>query len=101
MNYIATASSETSPLSGQDHRSGYNFQLLPNSANGKSISVTTMPTGMSFDIKEDKSGTDPTPVSGAASGTEIASGKLVVGKNYYIANPKNANGNFVVIFSQT
>ena len=91
----ASTVSENAPLEGQDNRSGNNFQLLSNYGGG-SLTVSC-PTGLSFNIMQDKSAAkDPTPVQGAANGTVISGNTLVAGNNYYIANPANSSANFVV-----
>jgi hypothetical protein len=97
MGAIAASASATSPLQGQSHRSGFNFQLLSN--NGSTITLSG-PQGVVFDIKQDVSGTDPTPVSKATNGTTVDGSKLEVGKNYYIANPSNAHASFAVVLNQ-
>jgi hypothetical protein len=97
MGVIAAAASETKPLQGQSHRSGFNFQLLTN--DGNSITLSS-PPGVVFDIKQDVSGTDPTPVSAATNGSVIPGGTLSTGKNYYIANPQHASSSFAVVLSQ-
>jgi hypothetical protein len=99
MTAIASAISADKPLSGQDHRSGPNFNLLAN--NGGNITIVA-PQGIVFDIKEDISmHTDPTPVSSATNGTSVSGKTLAMGKNYYIANPKNASGNFTIQLTQS
>lgn len=95
---VGAASSETSPLAGQNNRSGYNFQLLP-TANGSSITLQA-PIGYVFDIKQDVTGSDPTPVRTASNGTVITGGTLTTGKNYYIANPQHATASFAVTLTQ-
>jgi hypothetical protein len=97
MAAIAASASETGPLPGQNNRSGFNFALLTDS-NG-SI-VLSAPTGYVFDIKQDVTGSDPTPVSNATNGTVIPGGKLQTNKNDYIANPKHATQAFAVVLSQ-
>ncbi len=97
MDVIAAAASETKPQNGQSHRSGFNFQLLHN--NGNSI-ILGAPAGVVFDIKQDVTGTDPTPVPSATNGTVISGGTLSAGKNYYIANPQHAGVSFAVTLSQ-
>lgn len=95
---IATASSKTRPLPGQDHRSGPNFCVMENCA---TIRLSCSASGAVFDIKEDiPVAIDPTPISGATNNSVISGSKLSTGKNYYIANPKNATDDFfVVIYS--
>lgn len=97
MGAIAASASETKPLSGQSHRSGFNFQLLQN--NGGSITISS-PPGVVFDIKQDVTGTDPTPVQAATNGTVITGGTLSTGKDYYIANPQHASDSFAVVLNQ-
>lgn len=99
MTDFASVASESAPLQGQEHRSSYNFQLLPNNnpQNGFTINCTQ---GVVFDIKQDVTGTDPTPVKSVTNGSTIQAGVLVNGNNYYIANPLHANGNFIVTLSQ-
>ncbi len=97
MGAIAASASATTPLSGQKARSGFNFQLLSN--NGSTITLVA-PQGVVFDIKEDVSGSDPTPVSKATNGSTIDGGALKTGKNYYIANPSNAHASFAVELTQ-
>lgn len=97
MTVIAAGVSATGPLPGQSHRSGPNFQLLSN--NGQTVSIQA-PTGVVFDIKQDVTGTDPTPVSDASNGTQVGGGVLETGKNYYIANPRHATTSFAVILTQ-
>ena len=98
MGAIAASASETKPQSGQSHRSGFNFQLLSN--NGNTISISS-PAGVVFDIKQDVSGTDPTPVQSATNGSTISGGTLKTGANYYIANPQHASDSFAVTLSQS
>ncbi|MBC3873469.1 hypothetical protein [Undibacterium flavidum] len=91
---IAAVASSAGPLTGQKARASNNFTLL----NGGQL-VVSAPVGVVFSISQDKSGSDPTPVSDATNGTVIESGKLSTNTNYYIASPKNAAGNFVVTLS--
>jgi hypothetical protein len=97
MQVVAAAASETGPLPGQNARSGFNFALLTN--NNASITLSA-PTGYVFDIKQDVSGTDPTPVKSATNGTVIPGGTLQTNKNYYIANPQHATAAFAVVLNQ-
>lgn len=97
MGAIAASASATTPLSGQKARSGFNFQLLSN--NGGPITLAA-PQGVVFDIKEDVSGSDPTPISKATNGSTFDGSTLKVGKNYYIANPSNAHASFAVEINQ-
>jgi len=97
MGVIAASASATKPLQGQSHRSGFNFQLLSNDGNSITLSC---PPGVVFDIKQDVTGTDPTPVSSATNGSVIPGGALAMGKNYYIANPQHASASFAVVLSQ-
>lgn len=91
---IASATSSTRPLPGQDHRSGPNFSVMSNSA---TIRLSCTNPGAVFDIKEDiPMAVDPTPISGASNQSVITGNKLSTGKNYYIANPKNATEDFCV-----
>jgi len=99
MNVIAAATSASAPLPGQSHRSGPNFQLIANDGGSITLTVTGNP-GIVFDVKQDVFGTDPTPIESATSGRTVPGNTLEVGKNYYIANPKGASGNFSVTFSQ-
>ena len=95
---VSSIASEPQPLEGQKHRSSYNFQLLSN--DGQTLVVQSAP-GVTFDIKQDVKGHDPTPVSNASNGTELAGNTLEIGKNYYIANPEHAQSNFVVTLVQS
>ncbi len=97
MGVIAAAASESAPLEGQSARSGYNFQLLGN--DGNSITLSS-PAGVVFDIQQDVSGHDPTPVQAATNGSVIPGGTLSAGKNYYIANPQHASTGFSVVLAQ-
>lgn len=97
MTIIAAVASHIDPLKGESHRSSRNFQLLSN--NGNTIVVSCTP-GISFDIQQDKSGSDPTIKSGACNGTEIDASKMNTSDYYYIADPKGATVNFVVTLSQ-
>jgi hypothetical protein len=97
MQVVAAAASETGPLPGQSHRFGYNFSLLTNNNNSITLSA---PGGFVFDIKQDVTGTDPTPVSNATNGTVVPGGSLVAGRNYYIANPQHATASFAVVLNQ-
>lgn len=97
MGVIAASASETKPLQGQSHRSGFNFQLLEN--DGNSIMLAA-PPGVVFDIKQDVTGSDPTPVKSATNGSIIPGGTLIPGKNYYVANPQHADASFAVTLSQ-
>ena len=91
---IASATSSTRPLPGQDYRSGPNFSVMSNCA---TIRLSCTNPGAVFDIKEDISrAIDPTPISGASDKSVISGSKLSTGKRYYIANPKNATEDFCV-----
>jgi len=94
---IGAVASHIDPLKSESHRSSPNFQLLSN--NGNTIVVSCAP-GISFDIQQDKSGTDPTIKSGACNGTEIDANKMYASDYYYIADPKGATVNFLVTLSQ-
>ncbi|MFI8617095.1 hypothetical protein [Acidovorax sp. Leaf78] len=98
MTVIAAGTSLPKPESGQSHRSGPNFTLI--SDDGGPITLS-LPSGIVFDIKQDISlKEDPTPVKDATNGTVVPGGKLTTGKNYYIANPRNATSNFSVTLNQ-
>jgi hypothetical protein len=97
MGVIAAGVSAPTVLAGQKDRSGPDFSLLGN--NNDQITITC-PSGISFDIKQDKGGSDPTPVAGANNGKIISGNTLPAGNNYYIANPKSATESFAVILSQ-
>jgi hypothetical protein len=96
MGIIAAGVSAPTTLSGQKDRSGPDFSLLGN--NNDQITITST-TGGNFDIKQDKGGSDPTPVPNA-NGKIISGNTLPAGNNYYIANPKNATESFSVTLSQ-
>ena len=97
---IASAVSAAQPLSGQENRSSNNIQLL--SSNGSSITISGPAGEIKFDIAEDvgHGGNDPTLATQVNAGDVIPGGVLKVGVDYYIANPKNANENFVIILNQ-
>jgi hypothetical protein len=98
---VGTASSEAQPQSGQDHRSGYNFQLHPNFEDSKEITLVVDTPGVIFDIKEDIAVlTDPTPATTATNGTKLPAGTLKKGSKYYIANPQHATKDFAVTLTQ-
>ncbi|WP_396956746.1 hypothetical protein [Nitrosomonas sp.] len=99
MTNFASVASESNSLPGQDHRSSYNFQLLPNNDPQSGFTINSA-EGVVFDIKEDVRGTDPTPVKSVTNGSVIQAGVLKNGNNYYIANPLHAKGNFVVSLNQ-
>ncbi|SDH25657.1 MULTISPECIES: hypothetical protein [unclassified Nitrosomonas] len=99
MTNFASVASESAPLQGQDHRSSYNFQLLPNNDPQSGFTISSA-QGVVFDIKQDVTGSDPTPVKSVTNGSTIQAGVLKNGNNYYIANPQHANGNFVVTLNQ-
>jgi hypothetical protein len=94
---IASGTSAAAPLAGQSNRSGPNFSLLGN--NDGTITINA-PAGYIFDIKEDKSGNDPTPVPNAMNGKTISGTVLSTGKSYYIANPRNSTAPFTVTLTQ-
>jgi hypothetical protein len=98
MTTIATAQSETGPLSGQKQRSGGNFTL--HSDAGTDITLTTV-AGVIFDILVDKPhAPDPSVVRNAGNGFVVRGGTLSTGTNYYIANPKGATAPFTVTLNQ-
>jgi hypothetical protein len=97
----AAGVSQSTPLSGQKHRSGNNFDI--DRAPSGTKTVTMQITGnvnvntIIFDVMEDKSmASDPTIVKGAKNGTSFPY------KGYtdlYLANPLNSGGlPFVVEF---
>ena len=98
MGVIAIAISANAPLPGQEHRSGPDFEFFTD--DGTTITISC-PQGIVFDIKQDlRWAIDPTPVSEATNGTQIAGSVLATEKKYYIANPQHATGNFTVTLSQ-
>lgn len=101
MGIIAAGYSAPSPLSGQKNRSGPNFQLSANNKSTITLNVYPDGGGIVFDVKQDVTGSDPTPISNATNGTKVTGDTLATGKNYYIANPKHASADFVVTFTQS
>ena len=57
-------------------------------------------TDITFDIKENKTGTDPTLLKGIKSGTTDSSGQITGRKKVYIANPSGAEKEFTVTVTQ-
>jgi hypothetical protein len=86
----ACVTSESRPQSGQRNRSSGNF-----STQGCAASLRwTAPVPIVFDVKQDRSGrSDPTPFSGLTNGVVTVNPNQ---RSLYIANPKNATGNFTV-----
>ena len=86
----ACVTSESRPQAGQTARSSGNF-----STQGCAASLRwTAPTPIVFDVKQDVSGgTDPTPFSGLTNDVVTVNPNQ---RSLYIANPRNAGGNFTV-----
>ncbi len=89
-NTCACVTSESRPQRGQKNRSSGNF-----STQGCSASLKwTSPTPIVFDVKQDRTGrSDPTTFSGLTNGVVTVNPNQ---RSLYIANPKNASGNFRV-----
>ncbi|MBC6433927.1 DeoR family transcriptional regulator [Nostoc sp. HG1] len=86
----ACITSEAQPQAGQDARSSGNFSTQGCNANLK----VSVPSPIVFDIKEDVSGGfDPTPFPGLTNDVVIVNPNQ---RSLYIANPRNAGGNFTV-----
>ncbi len=98
MTTIATAQSESLPLSGQKQRSGPDFKLQSDAGTNITLSTTA---GVTFDIMTDKAhAPDPFVVRNAGNGYIVRGGTLNTGANYYIANPKGATAPFTVTLTQ-
>ena len=96
---VATVVSNDKPQSGQKHRSSGNFSTdsIPQGTSYVSFEVTDTanPDIIHFDVMRDKSmGIDPTEYSNAYSGFQ--SDNVTPHRSLYIANPKNASGDFTV-----
>lgn len=85
--------SSNKPLPGQNHRSSNNYDFSTLNSDGEWEFV--VPSGISFDIKEDKTGTDPVLQQGVTNGSK-ANPSLKGKKLAYVSDPKGATGDFVI-----
>ncbi|WP_292834798.1 DeoR family transcriptional regulator [Nostoc sp. JL33] len=86
----ACVTSQPQPQRGQKNRSSGNFSTQGCAAN----LIWTSPTPIVFDVKQDRSGkSDPTTFSGLTNGVVTGNPNQ---RSLYIANPRNASGNFRV-----
>ena len=95
---IAAVESDPHPRPGQKHRSSVNFST--DRADKKAMYfIFRIDDGnprwevISFDVMEDKRGADPVVYKNVFSGNKVA---VVSERSLYIANPKNADGDFTV-----
>lgn len=97
-----TITSERSPQKGQSHRSSNNFTTADFSENARltfrayydyGMPTQTEATDIVFNVKVDKTGIDPTYLDNIKSG-HIADNTHH--RNLYIADPRDARGNFTV-----
>jgi len=100
---VASVTSSSSAINGNDNNSSLDFQFLELPASGNlTVNIENNPNAgiISFTLWQDESGRDDEVLKGLQNGTTIAiSGNLKMGAEYYIGNPSNANGqNFVVTF---
>ncbi|MFD2573189.1 hypothetical protein ACFSUS_21280 [Spirosoma soli] len=96
---LATVVSDPQPQPGQKHRSSGNFSTdsMPSGTKYVSFQVinTANPDIIHFDVMQDVSmGIDPTRYSDAYNGFQ--SNYTDPHRSLYIANPRNASGNFTV-----
>lgn len=89
-----TVKSEAGPQKGQKERSSGNFST--SGMGGGSSIYWTCPEGVSFDIKIDKTGTDPFFANGVTNGTITS---FTDNSKLYIANPKGAKDAFEVQYT--
>lgn len=89
-----TVTSEPGPQHKQKERSSGNFST--SGMGGGTAIYWSCPEGISFDIKIDKTGTDPFFANGVTNGT-ITSFRDE--SKFYIANPRNAKENFEVQYT--
>ena len=87
-----TIMSEPEPQEGQKHRSSENFGT--NDIPDWGGLEWTCPQGVSFNVKKDVTGHDPTEFEGVKDGTITKYKSL---RNLYIADPRGASERFKVI----
>jgi hypothetical protein len=99
------AISGSSAESGQKHRSGPNFQFLPNLSDLSSdasltvtIAGTPNPGSVTATLYKDKSGSDD-KIADLSNGSTFDASDVDSDDNYYIADPSGATEDFVVYFS--
>jgi hypothetical protein len=90
----ASITSEPTPQAGQKHRSSDNFST----GGCGSVSIRwSAPGGITFDVMKDVSGgTDPVIHAGLTNGSITSNDQA---RSLYIANPRNATGDFLVTVS--
>lgn len=108
-NEFVTVVSAAQPLDDQEHRSSVNFTTedMQQKSPSKDMimlciyayydygeATQTVAEGVTFDIKVDKSGSDPTFVSGVGHGIFVQNTSH---RNLYIANPVGAEKEFTVV----
>lgn len=101
---VASATSASGPINGNDNNSSLNFQFLTLPASGNvTVNIENNPNSgsISFTLWHVKGGLPDQKVQeNCKNGSTISiSGNLETGANYYIGDPSNAGGqNFVVAF---
>lgn len=89
-----TVMSEAGPQHGQKERSSNNFST--SDMGGGTAIYWSCPEGISFDVKIDKTGTDPFYANGITNGTITS---FQNNSKFYIANPRNAEKAFEVQYT--
>jgi hypothetical protein len=96
------AISGSSPEKGQSHRSGPNFQFLPDLPSDTSLTVTITGTPNAGSVKatlyQDKTGSDK-KIAALSNGSTFSTSDVDASDNYYIADPTGATEDFVIYFN--
>lgn len=89
------------PLSGQDNRSGDNFQFFSLPSGDFTVQITDNPnaTSLTCTVMKDVSGGRDPVISSLKNGATVSAKSFATGTNYYLASPNGAgSSNFAVIF---
>jgi hypothetical protein len=94
---IAAGVSAKAPLSGQDNRSGKNFQFL--TVPGSGSITASLPASITCAVMKDVSGGRDPVITTVSNGSSFDASKVNASDNYYLASPSGATLNFEVTFS--
>jgi hypothetical protein len=97
------AISGSSTESGQKHRSGPNFQFLPDVPTSGSLTVTIdatpNPSAITANLYQDVSLGSDKLILELSPGASLAASDIDASNSYYVADPSGATEDFVVYFS--
>jgi hypothetical protein len=97
------AISGSSTESGQKHRSGPNFQFLPDVPTSGNLTVTIDatpdPSAITANLYQDVSLGSDKLISALSPGATFDASDIDASNSYYVADPSGATEDFVVYFS--